>query len=468
MVGMLRLIRLDVTRLLRDARLVSAMAAFGWLLLLSGIASFVDVQQAAATKNAVAAEERQRWLTQGEKDPHSAAHYSVYAFKPSAALQALDPGVAPFVGETVWLEAHQQNDLLSRPQQDAHPFERLGLVDPAGLLTRFGPLVVFLLAFAAAAREREDGVLGLALGTASARGTYVGAKVGSVIVLSLLVLVLPIVLVGVASLVAPVDRTVDQTARLAAWAAAASSYVAVLAMVGVSLCLMVRTAHIALAGLLAVWIVMVLAALPGASAIAEWSRPLPSFQQMKLVLADEAPAYWTPESGAEQIASILQRYGASSADELTINLRAAQLDVAERHAQSVFDREIGGFYNRVIAQDQSYASLGWLSPAVAFDAASAALTGTDFTHHRDFIDYAEQYRRNLVNRMNADIIPRRAVDGREATSDIDLWAQVPAFAYTPLPLSIGVRPTTAALTALACWLLAGVILTVATAAAVRP
>jgi ABC-2 type transport system permease protein len=463
------LVRLEILKIVRDSRLVAVMATFSGVLLLAGTVSWLDVREDAATKARVAAEERQRWLGQGVKDPHAAAHYSIYAFRPARALQAMDPGIVPFVGEAVWLEAHLQNDLLFRPQQDGNAFERLGLVDPAGLLMRFGPLAVFLLAFAVAAREREQGVLGLALASARNRAAYVGAKLLSVIAVGVPILVVPVVLVAVLSLMT-VRGSSDEAVRLVGWALGAIAYIGVLAAIGVAICVASRSVQAAFAGLLLSWVILVLAALPAASAVASWRSPVPSFQQMKLVLTSEAPAYWTPETGAEQIASILQRYGVSREEDLqqTINIRGAQLDVAERHAQAVFDREIGRFYDRVQAQDAVYARLGWLSPAVAFDAISAAFAGTDFFHHRHFIDAAEQYRRGLVNRMNADLIPNPASNGREHTNDETLWSDVPAFAYEPRPAASAARSALPGLLALACWLLAGASLARVTAYRVQP
>jgi ABC-2 type transport system permease protein len=412
------------------------MAAFAAVLLLSGAAAWIEVGQAARTKATVAAYERQRWLGQGEKDPHSAAHYSVYAFKPSLPLQAVDPGIVPFVGEAVWLEAHHQNDLIFRPQQDANAFERMGLVDPAGLLTRFGPLAIFLLAFAAAARERECGVLGLTLGTTSSRKAYLAAKVASVTGVGALVLVLPVVLTGAVSVLSGTENGTDAALRLTGWTLSAVSYVAVMSMIAVFIYVVAPSVQVAFAGLLLVWVVFVVGALPAASAAAEGISPLPSFQQMKIVLTDEAPAYWTPEAGADQIAGILRRYGVSRESDLTVNLRGAQLDVAERQSQAVFDREIGGFYDRVAAQDITYARLGWLSAAVAFDVTSLAFAGTDFVHHRHFIEFAEHYRRELVNRMNADLIPHLPIDGRLHTNNVDLWSQRRHASKPHLPLSI--------------------------------
>ena len=454
--------------LLRDSRLAASLAAFAAVLLLSALAAWTDVRQAARAKAAVAVQERQRWLGQGEKDPHSAAHYSVYAFKPSLPLQAVDPGIVPFVGEAVWLEAHHKNDLIFRPLQDASAFERLGLPDPAGLLTCVGPLAIFLLAFAAAARERERGVLRLTFGTTSSRGVYLAAKVASVTGVSALVLVVPVVLIGTLSVVSGTENGADEAIRLTGWTSSAVSYVAVMSMVAVSICVVAPSLQTAFAGLLLVWIVFVVGALPAASAAAEWISPLPSFQAMKIVLRNEAPAYWTPEAGDDQIASILRRYRVSRESDLTVNLRGAQLDLAERQSQAVFDREIGAFYDRVAAQDITYARLGWLSPAVAFDATSRAFTGTDFFHHRHFIEFAERYRRELVNRMNADLIPHRPTNGRLHTNNRDLWSQVPAFEYMPPPVWTSLHSAAVVVNLFALWIAAGSALVAAAGRYVRP
>lgn len=456
------LIRFEIVKLIRDSRVAAAAITFAGVLLLSGIAATIDLRHNAQIKQAIATEERQRWLNQGDKDPHSAAHYSIYAFKPALPMQAVDPGISPFVGETVWLEAHLQNDLLSRPQQDANAFERMGLIDPSGLLMRFGPLVIALLAFSAAARERELGVLGLALATAPRRAPYLIAKIASVTAVGVVVLVLPVLLTGLTGILIDGAHTGDAIARLGGWAVTASAYIAVIAMMAVSLCLVARSIQVAFAGLLLLWVVSVLAALPAATGLAEWRAPLPSYQQVKLTVAKYAAEYWTPEEGDEYMARLLEKHGAARESELAglnVNSRAALLDLMERRAHVVFDREIGGFYDAVAAQDRAYAWFGWLSPAVAFDVVSASLAGTDFRHHRDFIEAAERYRRDLVNRMNADMIAHPAINGREYTNDSRLWSEIEPLEYRPLAAATALRSAAPAGFAVVGWLLAGVAIT---------
>ena len=84
---------------------------------------------------------REHWESQGEKNPHSAAHYGIYAFKPRLALSFVDEGVDPYTSTSVWLEAHRQNDFLMRPAQDATAAQRIGALTAAQVLQHLVPLL---------------------------------------------------------------------------------------------------------------------------------------------------------------------------------------------------------------------------------------------------------------------------------------------------------------------------------------
>src|SRR6218665_281509 len=131
------LARLELAILRRDARAWCSLVALSLLVLLSYAAITGQAARTDQEKRAVAEAERARWIGRGDKDPHSAAHYSIFAFKPAPALTGLDSGVEPFVGQSVWLEAHHQNDMLYRPQQNASLLQRIGFASPGTLITSF-------------------------------------------------------------------------------------------------------------------------------------------------------------------------------------------------------------------------------------------------------------------------------------------------------------------------------------------
>ena len=132
------------------------------VLLLLGCAllsSWHSYQQQQTQKQQVIKSERERWVNQGEKGPHSAAHYGIYIIKPDTALSILDPGLSDYQGSVLRLEAHKKSDTLFRNIQDAIQMQRFGDLNPAFILQTLIPLLIILLGFHSIAAERESGTL---------------------------------------------------------------------------------------------------------------------------------------------------------------------------------------------------------------------------------------------------------------------------------------------------------------------
>ena len=124
---------------------------------IAAVAGGVHNQSEIARQHADAQRaERDVWLDKGDMNPHAAAHYGAFVFKPVQPLSAIDPGLDPFVGVFVFLEAHKQQLARYRPIEDATPTRRLGQLTPetsAGLILL--PLLVVLLTFSSCSRARS-------------------------------------------------------------------------------------------------------------------------------------------------------------------------------------------------------------------------------------------------------------------------------------------------------------------------
>jgi ABC-2 type transport system permease protein len=392
------LVRMEATMVLRERRIAGALATAAVLVLLAWAWASAGLLREDAAKREVAAAERARWLGQEAKDPHSAAHYSIHAFKPSLPLAALDPGIEPFVGQSVWLEAHHQNDPLYRPQADASRLQRAGLPNPVALSLLLAPLLAFLLAHAAVSAARERGSWRFVIAGATSPLRMLTAK------------------------------------AIAAWGLVlvALVHVAIVVLLGIAVVARMRATRPAVAGLFVAWAVVFVAVPRWASDDAIRALPLPSGQEVRAQLLAEAPAYWLADEAKARRAELLHRHGVDSVEALPVDLRGAELDAAERHSHSVFDRVIGGYQQRMAEQDGRFRRWAALSPAIAAGALSQAFAGTDFGHHRAFVVAAESYRRALVNRMNAEVMQHAgdAPDGRYQ-ADASLWRQIPDFAHRP-------------------------------------
>ena len=77
------------------------------LLALLGLSTWIGVQRVQAfeaERAAASTADRKIWVEQGADNPHAAAHFSRYAFKPVPILGLFDPGALDTAGVAVWME----------------------------------------------------------------------------------------------------------------------------------------------------------------------------------------------------------------------------------------------------------------------------------------------------------------------------------------------------------------------------
>ena len=299
---------MELALLWRERHVRWTLVALATVMLCAFASGTIEQTRDASRARDLAAVERTRWLTQGEKDPHTAAHSSIYATRRPAPLGALDHGVGAYLGQTVWLEAHQQNDTLYRPLGDAAPLHRRGAASPATLLVVLGPLAAFLLAYASLAAERDRGTLRLSLGAASSPVRIVAAKAVAIVAVLLLGLLLPMVAAETALAFVQQRASTDLLLRLSAWTALFAGYLTLMAATGIAVAVRIAQARTALGALAAVWVVLALALPRASSTQAEAQHPLPSSQQVREELLDEAPSYWSAETGQARQAALLAKF----------------------------------------------------------------------------------------------------------------------------------------------------------------
>ncbi|MBF2055548.1 MAG: hypothetical protein IGS03_19020, partial [Candidatus Sericytochromatia bacterium] len=90
--------RQECLRFWRNPRLKTLML-LSWLL--AALAIWSGVQQQRAYQQAYQAimhSQQHLWETQGELNPHTAAHHGQYAFKTLHALSAWEPGLSDYLG----------------------------------------------------------------------------------------------------------------------------------------------------------------------------------------------------------------------------------------------------------------------------------------------------------------------------------------------------------------------------------
>jgi ABC-2 type transport system permease protein len=424
----------------------------------SALSAAVARAEATRTMAAAQAQDGETWLAQGARNPHAAAHFSRFAVRPPSALDDVDPGLRTYVGGHVLMEAHLQRPAEARPAEDRADPSPLGALTPAWIVQHLLALAGLMIAAFNLAREREQGRL--AVLQAHGAGAW-AITAGKVLGAASLTLAMGVGLLLAATgsvwiqIITGAGLYPDAASRLLLWSGAALGYGVIFAVLGVALSAWFSTMRASLLCALAVWALAVLAAPRLAMTVAEAAAPAPISATFVAALRAETRAaviadgdgHATPAS-----ATVTDEQGR------VLSVRGLRLQRGEEIGDVIHDRRYGELRARFARQDDVRFAFTAISPAIAFTSLSAGLTGTDFTHHANFLEQAEAQRRSIIRQLNEDDIVNAGDRGGAYLADRTLWAQTPHFHYAPPALSSVAGGAWREGLALLGWLMGGVAL----------
>jgi ABC-2 type transport system permease protein len=461
---MIRTIAIHELRdVIRDGRFRWATAFTLGLLVVALLTAATYRQEVAAEHESAERFSRDSWLAQPSKDPHTAAHYGAYAFKPRGPLTLFDAGVNQFAGVAVWLEAHKQNEFQFRPAQDRSSVARLGQLTAAATLQYLIPLLVILLTYTKFAGDRENGTLRqtLAAGVASWR-LAMGKALGVAIALGLVLV--PAAVLGSTALVlsANQDAILKVATRVVALAAAYGVYFAAYIALALAVSAGARRSSHALAVLVTFWFLNTVIVPRAAVDLSRRVHPTATaFEFAQRVHAETYDGLPVHDYNVKRTGDLRERltrdYGVARVQDLPVNFRGIDYLEREAHSNAVWDRHYSRLWSAFEGQARIHDMAGWLAPLMAVRSVSMAIASVDFYHHRDFATAAEGYRRELVLAMN-----RQLAFGGDSqrmgayTADASYWATVGPFTYRQPALAWAMASAPHGTLALVAWLFAGV------------
>lgn len=411
----------------RDGRLYWAGGVVLVLLLVALAVGFGRQQEVRNEQKAAQTLDYQDWLRQGERHPHDAAHQGMHAFKPEAALALLDPGINPYIGGTLWLQAHRQSEVKFRPAQDATGLQRFGDLSAAWVLQVLGPLLVIVLGFNAFAGEREQGVLRQLLGLGVSRLQLFWGK-ALALVASLAALLAPAALAAAIAVAAAAEpgETGHALLRFGALIPGYLLYLVTFIVLVLGVSAAASSSRVAITVLLALWIINTVIAPRVLSELSRKVYPSPTkleFTQTLIAgLKAESDRVW------QQAFGTTQRWSSA----VPLNQWGLALRMDDQASYAVYDRHYGKLWDTYEDQQAFQVWSGLLLPILAVRAYSMGMAGTDFVHHRDFTHAAEKHRRLVQDLMSEDLVARAdPLGGQHFTykAGSQLWAKVPAFDY---------------------------------------
>ncbi len=425
-----------------------------------------------AMRLAAEREDRSAWLDQGRKNPHSAGHYGVYAFKPATPLALFDPGYDDYTGVLQYLEAHKENQSGYKPAADATALQRFGDLSGARVLQLLVPMLIFLMGFGLIAAEREEGTFRQLLSIGVPQKTLVWGKAFGMAIAIGVVFIPALIAGGAAAWLLTAQGDAHEIAglgiKVALLAGCYLMFFATLICIALSVSLASRSSAAALVGLVAFWIVAAILTPRIGAEVAKRAYPTPSVFELAATIAREQQAgprahEPTHPNHIKFRDALLRKHKVDRVENLPFNFIGYAMQAEENFGNAVFDRHYGAVRHQFEHQETLQNGFAAISPFVAIQSLSAALSGTDIAFANDFSQAGEAYRRGMIRVLNDDII-RNAVGlttfstewGYQASAD--LWTRIPLFDFDPPTANVILRRNIVTLALLVIWFVASVLM----------
>lgn len=440
----------------RDPRVRITAALLIVMLSVSLVSAFLRYADVSQEREAAQALINEQWTNQGEKNPHAAAHYGIYAIRPVTPLSFFDTGITQFSGVSIWLEAHRRNLPGGRPADDNTAAGPNAELTAAYTLQVLLPLFIILLSFGAFAGEREQGTLRQLLGTGvSPAALLLGKTFG--IAAAAAVVVLPVLLLGLVVLALAPGGLAELPAAIVI-VIGYCFYALIFLFISLAVSARMATSQSALISLLALW-ALTSFVMPRISAdFAAWRYPLPSSVELQSRINADIETGLNGRNPQEAIEArrrqTLDLYKVASVADLPINFQGIVFELREELDAKVFAKHFDDLHKRLLAQQTSYATASLLSPRMAIELVSMQWAGTGLAQQIDFSNHAEDYRLSLIETLNKDLTLNSAPGQTDYRSGPALWASIGDYHYPGIPFATVFKASAPLLLVLLIWLAA--------------
>lgn len=453
------LVRKELREVARDGRFWIVALAIAALLI---VALAFGLRQSAAVhaeREAAQGVADDHFRDQDEKNPHVAAHYGAYVFKPSGALAFVDPGIDPFVGVSIKLQAHKRTPPAGARAQDSTSLARVGRLSVAAVLQLLVPLLIIGLGFSSWTAERERGTMRLLATSGVDRGRLfvgkalgLGAALGAVLV--------PASVVG-AIVIAWSSHGPAPGARLAALIVVYLVYFGIFLGLTLGVSARASSSRAALVTLLGVWVITTLVLPRAAADVAALVAPTPAPAEVAGAVHESLtkglPGGPPREERVDAITEkLLEEQGFKDAEML---MDASLLAGIELQAEAQFENEVLDHHYEALTQaaerqESVVASMAAVAPPIAIQSLSSSLAGTDYVHHRHFTDAAESHRRALIDMLNRELAEKGGLDAWSYQAGRETWERAPRFQYAQPELGWVLQRQRVSLALLCAWFVA--------------
>jgi len=381
---------------------------------------------------------RAQWESIDAMNPHGAAHYGTYVFKPANLLSSLDEGVNSITGNVLRVEGHVQNEIVHSEASQMQSVSKFGKLKSSLLLQYLVPILLIFLAFRSISSEKQSGRLKLLVLQGVKPLSLVLGKTLSICLYGIGLLAITVLAYSLFNLT---DLNSEVLGRTALFFISYSFYYFIITGLTVFFSARWENPTIALTSMLGIWIIWTIF-LPNIlmSSVEKWHE-LPSRNEFKSAMKEDRSKGLdghnpSDERKEELEARVLKDYGVDSLSKLPINFDGIVMQEDEEYGNKVWDKHFGELRSVLAKQKKSYQLGGFVNPFISLQNASMGFAGNDNLHHQEYLVQVENYRRVFIKMLN----DKHAFGGSKTgdwgwKADNDFFKSVPAFEYQPTVLA---------------------------------
>ena len=459
---MLRLIiKKEMVTALRDIRIQLSGGLLIVLILVAVLVGRQGQRQLQQEREKAQAAMYDKWVNQGSKHPHSAAHYGQFAFKPKPVLSFLDAGLDNYTGVSVFLEAHKQNEALYSAAQDSNSMIRFGEMTAALVLQILLPLLIIFLTFNIFSKEREEGTLKLIHAQGVSMRQLLMGKLWGTYILILAIFIPAICLAYFLLGHSPTQLDPAVTVKFLGLSVSYALYFLVFVLLCVLISAFAKSSSFSLLTLLGLWIAATIVLPKATTNFAAKVHPTPSQFEFRQTISDKVKNGIDGHNPSDVRLNALKQqvfdqYGVSKIEDLPVNWSGIAMQAGEEYTDQVYDQEFSKVEAIFKQQNRWSEWAGFINPYQAIRNLSMSIAGTDFHHHVIFVRAAENYRRAFVKKMNKDmeLNHKPGVAYADYNVDKETWDSVAPFSYQLPDLGKLLSIQWRSVVALIFWLLA--------------
>lgn len=446
----------ELKELTRDGRFKIALIITLILLAIATVTGINQYQKATQQYETSKSTERNVWETQDEKNPHSAAHYGTYAFKPKFALSLFDYGVTKYTGNSIFLEAHNRNEASFSEASDQTSLSRFGTLSINFVLLYLFPLLIILIGYNAYTKETENKTFTLLKSqgvhpVTLALGKWLATFIPIIILTAIIFLIVGIVLSSLSNL------SYFSWSSLLALFASYAIYYLIIATITVLISMWSKSSGMALVSSLAVWIVFSFITPKIATNVANGNHPYPSKSEFNARIAEDKKNGldghnpWN-KAAKELEEKTLKEYGVDSLSQLPFNYDGYRMQKGEEHEAKVYQKHYDILNDIALNQNNTYKKLSFLSPFIPVRFLSMEVANTSDNLHWKFTNEAEKYRLKKQEFLNYDFKDNAKMGDWGYKMSSEKFKNLPKFKFTPPTLSKILTENTQNILFLVLWL----------------